>query len=47
LVRVALVKAQNRYEGVIQALGMLETEIGRELSGRKILIKPNMVNIDN
>ncbi len=44
--RVAIAKDQDRYSTVSSALQLLQSEIEKEIQGQRILIKPNMVNIE-
>jgi len=43
--RVSLVKGNDRREIVYQSLKMIEDEVLSSIGGKKILIKPNMVNV--
>jgi len=42
---VALVKSKGHYDGVYEALKLIENQIGKDLKGkRKVLVKPNFVS---
>jgi uncharacterized protein (DUF362 family) len=43
--RVALIKGEDRYGNVRQALALIEDEVRRGLAGRKVVIKPNFVTV--
>lgn len=44
--RVALVKGQNRYTTIMSSMHLIRNSIEKEIRGQRILIKPNMVNIE-
>ena len=44
--RVAIAKDQDRYSTVSSVLQVLQGEVEKEIQGQRILIKPNMVNIE-
>jgi uncharacterized protein (DUF362 family) len=45
--RVSLVKGEDRYKNITQALEMLENDILSSIGEKKILLKPNVVLADN
>ena len=45
--RVSLVKGEDRYKNITQALKNLENEILSSIGNKKILLKPNVVLADN
>lgn len=44
--RVAVTKDQDRYSTIFSSLQLLQDEVEKEIRGQRILIKPNMVNIE-
>jgi uncharacterized protein (DUF362 family) len=45
--RVSLIKGEDRYKNVTQALKAFENDILRSIGNKKILLKPNVVLADN
>lgn len=46
MTRVAIAKEQDRYSTVTSSLQLIQSRIEKEIHGQRILIKPNMVNIE-
>ena len=44
--RGAIAKDQDRYSTGSSSLQLLQDEVEKEVHGQRILIKPNMVNIE-